>query len=83
MRALLTALADAGVARPHAWPRPFATTPVTRYAIGLGPTPPDPDAVITTARRWSASLPGVRTALTDNGTVPTLPGKEGHLLNPV
>ncbi|MEV4899368.1 poly(A) polymerase, partial [Nonomuraea sp. NPDC055795] len=39
---LLAALAEAGAADAHAWPRPFESGPRrTRYAIGLGRTPPE------------------------------------------
>ncbi|MFK0219725.1 poly(A) polymerase [Streptomyces vinaceus] len=73
MRALLGALADAGVGDAHAWPRPFARSPVSaRYAIGLGTTPPDAAGLTALAGRWSADLPGVEVTWAECGTVPTL-----------
>ncbi|MER7465882.1 poly(A) polymerase [Streptomyces sp. NPDC097981] len=73
MRALLGALAEAGVRDAHAWPRPFALSPVSaRYAIGLGATPPDAAALAALAGRWSADLPGVEVAWAECGAVPRL-----------
>ncbi|GAA1657662.1 RNA repair domain-containing protein [Catellatospora bangladeshensis] len=72
MRALLTALEELGVTDAHAWPRPFTTGPVTRYAVGLGRTPPDAATLAAAAARWSAGLPGVGVERADNGAVPTL-----------
>ncbi len=82
MRALLTALEDAGAADAHAWPRPFRTGPGsvggTRpparlcYAIGLGRTPPAPEQVARIAESWTAGLTGVTVAHARNGDVPTL-----------
>lgn len=71
MRALLSALGEAGAAQAHAWPRPYETGPVTRYAIGLGRAAPDP-ALTAVAQRWAADLPGVDVTLVDQGAVPTL-----------
>ncbi|WP_144126666.1 poly(A) polymerase [Catellatospora sichuanensis] len=71
MRALLSLLDEAGATQVHAWPRPFGTGPVTRYAIGLGPAGVDP-SLIAAVERWAADLPGVEAALVDNGAVPTL-----------
>ncbi|MFD8290447.1 poly(A) polymerase [Streptomyces lavendulae] len=74
VRALLGALADAGVPDAHAWPRPFERTgTVARYAIGLGPTPPDAPALAALAAPWSAGLPGVAVTRALNGEVPDLP----------
>ncbi|MET9881958.1 poly(A) polymerase [Streptomyces sp. NPDC006430] len=73
MRALLGALAEAGVRDAHAWPRPFASSPVSaRYAIGLGRTPPDALGLSALAGRWCADLPGVEVARTECGAVPSL-----------
>ncbi|CAM5677476.1 Endonuclease/Exonuclease/phosphatase family protein OS=Streptomyces lavendulae subsp. lavendulae OX=58340 GN=SLAV_33240 PE=4 SV=1 [Streptomyces lavendulae subsp. lavendulae] len=74
VRALLGALADAGVPDAHAWPRPFERTgTLARYAIGLGPTPPDAPALAALAAPWSACLPGVAVTRALNGEVPDLP----------
>ncbi|MFD8027023.1 poly(A) polymerase [Streptomyces lavendulae] len=74
VRALLGALADAGVPDAHAWPRPFERTgTLARYAIGLGPTPPDAPALAALAALWSAGLPGVAVTRALNGEVPDLP----------
>ncbi|RSS32802.1 hypothetical protein EF912_37850, partial [Streptomyces sp. WAC07061] len=55
LRALLAGLPDA-----HAWPRPFERTATSaRYAVGLGPTPPDAAALAALAGPWAAGLPGV------------------------
>ncbi|MEU7554175.1 poly(A) polymerase [Streptomyces sp. NPDC044571] len=73
MRALLGALAEAGVEDAHAWPRPFARSPVSaRYAVGLGATPPDPARLAALANRWSAELPGVEVTWSECGALPTL-----------
>ncbi|MET8755829.1 poly(A) polymerase [Streptomyces sp. NPDC004667] len=73
VRALLGALADAGVPEAHAWPRPFERTgTLARYAIGLGPTPPDAPALAALAGPWSAGLPGVAVTRAANGEVPDL-----------
>ncbi|MGW7164096.1 poly(A) polymerase [Streptomyces sp. NPDC054884] len=83
LRALLTALEDAGVADAHAWPRQLpplpesapasATEPTgARYAIGLGRTPPGAQRLADLAGRWAAGLPGVEVAHVDGGAVPTL-----------
>ncbi|MER5813224.1 poly(A) polymerase [Streptomyces sp. NPDC002033] len=74
LRALLGALADAGCRDAHAWPRPFERSVTTaRYAIGLGPTPPDAAALAVLAGPWSAGLPGVTVSWTPGGEVPDLP----------
>ena len=70
MRALLTELEAAGVADVHAWPKPFAESPV-RYAVGLGRTPPTAAELAGLAEPWC--VPGVTVAWTDCGGVPTLP----------
>ncbi|KOU19294.1 polynucleotide adenylyltransferase [Streptomyces sp. WM6372] len=73
MRALLGALAEAGVRDAHAWPRPFALSPVSaRYAIGLGAAPPDAAGLAALADRWSAELPGVEVTWAECGAVPSL-----------
>ncbi|MGW7362258.1 poly(A) polymerase, partial [Streptomyces sp. NPDC054841] len=73
MRALLTALEEAGAPDVHAWPRPFATDGAgARYAIGLGTTPPDKALLAEIAERWLRGLPGVTLAWADCGEVPTL-----------
>ncbi|GAA3945532.1 hypothetical protein GCM10023085_29620 [Actinomadura viridis] len=73
VRALLTALQDAGAADAHAWPRPFETGPVSaRYAIGLGRFP-DPGRAAEIAARWAGHLPGVEAEVAEGGAVPTLP----------
>lgn len=71
MRALLSALGEAGAPHAHAWPRPFETGPVARYAVGLGRAVADP-ALTAAVERWAADLPGVDVTLVDNGSVPTL-----------
>ncbi|WP_406180516.1 poly(A) polymerase [Streptomyces sp. NBC_01006] len=73
MRALLGALAEAGVREAHAWPRPFALSPTSaRYAIGLGAAPPDAAGLAALADRWSADLPGVEVTWAECGAVPSL-----------
>ncbi|MGW4890970.1 poly(A) polymerase [Kitasatospora sp. NPDC004240] len=73
IRALLTALEDAGVTDAHAWPRPFEASPgAAGLAIGLGRTAPDADAFARIAAGWCRGLPGVRLELVDGGGVPTL-----------
>jgi hypothetical protein len=68
MRALLTALPQPGV---HAWPRPFAGSPV-RYAVGLGPTPPDPAGLAALTAPWLRGLTGTTVEHAPCGEVPTL-----------
>ncbi|MFJ3878999.1 poly(A) polymerase [Streptomyces sp. NPDC090077] len=69
MRALLAGLPDA-----HAWPRPFErTATLARFAVGLGPTPPDAAALSALAGPWAAALPGVEVAWAASGEVPDLP----------
>ncbi|WP_155370253.1 poly(A) polymerase [Catellatospora vulcania] len=70
MRALLSLLGEAGATHAHAWPRPFETGAVTRYAVGLGRAETGP--ALAAARRWAGELPGVEVAVVDNGAVPTL-----------
>ncbi|MCX5149395.1 RNA repair domain-containing protein [Streptomyces sp. NBC_00320] len=73
MRALLGALAEAGVRDAHAWPQPFALSPVSaRYAIGLGASPPDAAGLDALAGLWSAGLTGVEVAWAECGAVPPL-----------
>ncbi|MFE6843936.1 poly(A) polymerase [Streptomyces sp. NPDC057686] len=73
MRALLGALEEAGVRDVHAWPRPFAVSPVSaRFAIGLGAGPPDAAGLDALSGRWSAGLTGVEVAWAECGAVPPL-----------
>ncbi|GAA0394259.1 hypothetical protein Acor_66280 [Acrocarpospora corrugata] len=73
MRALLAFLERAGAPDAHAWPRPFHTGPrSTRYAIGLGRTPPDTATITEIATRWTETLPGVTVTRAEGGDVPTL-----------
>lgn len=73
LRALLGALADAGLRDAHAWPRPFERTgTAARYAIGLGATPPDAAVLAALTAPWSAGLPGVEVTWTPGGEVPDL-----------
>jgi poly(A) polymerase len=73
VRALVTALEDAGTAGIHAWPRPFATAPSRAvYALGLGPAPPDPDRLARLAAPWTRHVPGVAVSWAECGAVPTL-----------
>jgi poly(A) polymerase len=79
MRALLAALAEAGAADAHAWPRPLPPQPVsagepdvTCYAVGLGRAPLGPERLAEVADRWAAGLPGVTVAQVEGGAVPTL-----------
>lgn len=69
MRALLTALEEAGVTDAHAWPRPFSSS---HFAIGLGRTPPDRPTLAALAAPWCAGLDGVEVTWADGGSVPTL-----------
>ncbi|MFE9095982.1 RNA repair domain-containing protein [Streptomyces sp. NPDC007264] len=70
MRALVTDLSEAAP-DCHAWPRPFSTAP-TRYAIGLGPTPPPADHLAAVAARRLHGLTGVTLTRAEGGEVPTL-----------
>jgi poly(A) polymerase len=73
VRALLTALEEAGVADAHAWPRPFSARPEIReYAVGLGRRPPDAATLASILSGWLAALPGVRVDWADGAAVPTL-----------
>ncbi|MEU0392750.1 poly(A) polymerase [Streptomyces sp. NPDC006208] len=71
MRALLTALEEAGVPDAHAWPRPFTTDPA-RYAIGLGATPPESTRIAEIAELWLRGLRGATLTAVAGGEVPTL-----------
>ncbi|GAA3765019.1 hypothetical protein GCM10022225_58800 [Plantactinospora mayteni] len=74
IRALLSAVQRAGSAEPHAWPRPFErTAELTRYAIGLGPTPPDRARLAEATATWTTGLPGTTVEWLPGGDVPTLP----------
>jgi endonuclease/exonuclease/phosphatase family metal-dependent hydrolase/uncharacterized protein (UPF0248 family)/2'-5' RNA ligase len=70
MRALIGDLSDMAP-ECHAWPRPFGTDPV-RYAIGLGPVPPDRALIERVAERRLRGLTGVTLTRVDGGAVPTL-----------
>ncbi|MGW7097953.1 poly(A) polymerase [Streptomyces sp. NPDC054838] len=73
LRALLGALADAGLPDAHAWPRPFERgDTLARYAIGLGTAPPDATRLAALAAPWSRGLPGVQVAWAECGAVPSL-----------
>ncbi|MFJ3792170.1 RNA repair domain-containing protein [Kitasatospora sp. NPDC090091] len=73
IRALLTALEEAGAADVHAWPRPFGEGPgLARFAVGLGRTPPGADALAAVTTGWCRGLPGVRVDRVEGGGVPTL-----------
>ncbi|MFE0272704.1 RNA repair domain-containing protein [Streptomyces sp. NPDC058992] len=73
MRALITALEEAGAADVHAWPHPFASGPAElRYAIGLGATPPDRAGLARISERWLRGLSGTSLSWADCGDVPTL-----------
>ncbi|MEU7280398.1 poly(A) polymerase [Streptomyces sp. NPDC045431] len=69
MRALLSDLEAAGAPDAHAWPRPFAPG---RYAIGLGATPPDEQALARIAEHRLRGLAGVALRRAEGGDVPTL-----------
>ncbi|WP_410088618.1 poly(A) polymerase [Streptomyces sp. t39] len=69
MRAVVADLADAAPAA-HAWPRPYSASP-TRYAVGLGQTPPDGARLAEIATARLRGLDGVTLALT-GGEVPSL-----------
>ncbi|MEU3919198.1 poly(A) polymerase [Streptomyces sp. NPDC029004] len=73
LRALLTALEDAGAVDAHAWPRPYERGPaLARYAIGLGRTPPDAARLARIAAGWGRGLRGVDVERAECGAVPTL-----------
>ncbi|MEV0196260.1 poly(A) polymerase [Nonomuraea sp. NPDC050691] len=73
MLELLTALEEAGVPDVHAWPRPFESGPrQSRYAIGLGRTPPQRARLGEITGRWARDLPGVTVERVECGAVPTL-----------
>ncbi|MEU8773684.1 poly(A) polymerase [Streptomyces sp. NPDC048606] len=74
LRALLGALADAGIEDAHAWPRPFERTDtLARYAVGLGAFPPDAARLAALAGPWAAGLSGVEVTRAACGEVPDLP----------
>ncbi|MEV7723251.1 poly(A) polymerase [Streptomyces sp. NPDC087917] len=71
LRALLGALADAGLGQAHAWPRPFErSAAVARYAVGLGPTPPDAAALAALTTPWAAGLAGTEVTRVAGGELP-------------
>ncbi|MEV5751072.1 poly(A) polymerase [Actinoallomurus sp. NPDC052308] len=73
VRALLSGLEEAGIADAHAWPRPFETGPAaTRFAVGLGRTPPDAVRLAAIAEPWASTLRGVTVAWAPCGAVPPL-----------
>ncbi|MFF4381528.1 RNA repair domain-containing protein [Kitasatospora sp. NPDC001547] len=72
IRALLSALEDAGAIRLHAWPHPYRTADGRLHLpIGLGPAPLSADRLAPLAKAWSRTLPGVRVEHVDGGAVPT------------
>ncbi|MFI6151255.1 RNA repair domain-containing protein [Kitasatospora sp. NPDC051170] len=72
LRALLTALEEAGGRHLHAWPHPFHSDGRTRFAIGLGPEPLTEAQLAPVAAAWSAGMPGVEVTHAPGGSVPTL-----------
>ncbi|MET3986916.1 hypothetical protein [Streptomyces sp. PvR034] len=83
MRALVTALEEAGAVDAHAWPHPFPSEPGDiRYAIGLGATPPDAGRIAAVGGRWAAGLAGVEVALVAGGDVPTPAGPRSARTSP-
>ncbi|GAA2889291.1 hypothetical protein GCM10010517_53380 [Streptosporangium fragile] len=73
VRGLLTSMERAGVRDSHAWPRPFETGPgLTRFAIGLGRTPPGATELAEIADPWVAGLRGAEVERAECGEVPTL-----------
>ncbi|QIY61128.2 poly(A) polymerase [Streptomyces sp. RPA4-2] len=79
VRALLTALEDAGTPDAHAWPHPFEEGPASAaYAIGLGRDPLGTARLTGITRRWGKGLPGVVTERAECGDVPTL-RSPGHV----
>lgn len=73
VRALLTALEEAGTPDAHAWPRPFESGPASAaYAIGLGRNPLDANRLSGITESWGRGLPGVVTEWKECGDVPTL-----------
>ncbi|WP_328296986.1 RNA repair domain-containing protein [Streptomyces sp. NBC_00435] len=73
LRSLLGALEEAGCAEAHAWPRPYErTATLARYAIGLGPTPPDATVLAGLGGPWSATVPGTEVTWAAGGEVPDL-----------
>ncbi|MFI7503991.1 poly(A) polymerase [Streptomyces sp. NPDC049687] len=79
MRALLGALADAGVRDAQPWPRALAPAAASgrgpagvRYAIGLGRTPLGAQRLAEIAGRWVTGLPGVEVTRVEGGAMPTL-----------
>ncbi|MBB5803936.1 endonuclease/exonuclease/phosphatase family metal-dependent hydrolase/uncharacterized protein (UPF0248 family) [Saccharothrix ecbatanensis] len=73
MRALLTALEEAGTPDAHAWPRPVERGPDSvRFAIGLGRRPVSAAALAEVVASWGTGLRGVEVVRVGNGDVPTL-----------
>jgi poly(A) polymerase Pap1 len=73
MRALLTALEEAGAADAHAWPRPFDVGPASaHFAVGLGRTPPNANELAAITAGWVKGLTGVTVEAVECGAVPTL-----------
>ncbi|MFG2759101.1 poly(A) polymerase [Streptomyces wuyuanensis] len=78
MRALVTALEEAGAPDVHAWPHPFASGPAeVRYAIGLGAAPPDRAGLARIAESRLRGLPGTSLGWAECGDVPTLRAPSG------
>jgi endonuclease/exonuclease/phosphatase family metal-dependent hydrolase/uncharacterized protein (UPF0248 family) len=68
LRGRVRALLDLLPPDTHAWPAPFDETgAVTRFAIGLGVTPPTAGELAEAAERWG-ELPGVRVEWATNST---------------
>ncbi|MFJ9846269.1 RNA repair domain-containing protein [Kitasatospora sp. NPDC101155] len=73
LRALLTALEEAGATRLHAWPHPYrGRDGRTHFAIGLGPTPLTRARFTPITTAWSRGLAGVHVDYAEGGAVPTL-----------
>ncbi|MFI2608279.1 hypothetical protein [Kitasatospora sp. NPDC018619] len=73
LRALLTALEEAGATGLHAWPHPYRTADGrVHLPIGLGPDPLPAARLAPVGEAWSRTLPGgVRVAHAEGGAVPT------------
>ncbi|MFD8750029.1 RNA repair domain-containing protein [Kitasatospora sp. NPDC059577] len=73
LRALLTALEEAGGTHLHAWPHPYRTADgLTHHPVGLGPEPLAADRLTAVADSWGRHLPGVHVRHVEGGAVPTL-----------
>ena len=56
LRALLTLLEDAGVTGVHAWPHPLPGAELPTFAIGLGRSPPNREALAEIVAPWRRRL---------------------------